>query len=146
MARTATPNTSGTSVTLTVTTASGYTFSGWSGKRHLLSWHRTCTVSTSANRAVTATFSQNAASSSTYILTWDQVVDPNVTGYKLYYATSPYSSGAQIYTIDAGTPTTYQFTPSTLGHTAGTTVYFSVAAVGNGMEPPLSDVVSITLE
>lgn len=82
-----------------------------------------------------------------YILSWDQVVDPNVTGYKLYYATSPYSSGAKIYTIDVGAPTTYQFTPSTLGLTAGTTVYFSVAAVGNGMESPLSDpVITVALQ
>ena len=83
----------------------------------------------------------------TYILSWDQVADPNVTGYKLYYAIAPYSSGAKIYTIDVGSPNTYQFKPSTLGLTAGTTVYLSVAAVGNGMESPLSDpVVSVALQ
>lgn len=85
-------------------------------------------------------------SGSTYVVTWDQVADPSVTGYKLYYATDPYTSGTNIYTIDVGAPTTYLFTPSTLGLTAGTTIYFAVASVGNGMESPLSDVVTVVLQ
>ena len=137
---------SGTSATLTATAAAGYTFSGWSGSGVSCPGTGACTVSMGANRTVTATFSQTTVSSSTYILTWDQVVDPNVTGYKLYYAAGPFSSGSQIRTIDVGTPTTYQFNPSALGLAVGTTIYFSVAAVGNGMESPLSDPVSMVLQ
>lgn len=85
-------------------------------------------------------------STSTYVVTWDLVADPNVSGYKLYYTTGPFTSGAQIYSIDVGAPTTYLFTPSTLGLAAGTTIYFAVASVGNGMESPLSDAVSVVLQ
>jgi uncharacterized repeat protein (TIGR02543 family) len=51
---------SGTSVTLTVTPASGYSFSGWGGACSGTSV--TCTVSITAARSVTATFSPNVAS------------------------------------------------------------------------------------
>jgi hypothetical protein len=54
---------SGTSVTLTATAATNYTFSGWSGSGISCPGTGTCTVSMSAARTVTATFSQNQASS-----------------------------------------------------------------------------------
>jgi uncharacterized repeat protein (TIGR02543 family) len=50
----------GTSVTLTATPASGYSFSGWGGACSGTSAN--CTVSMTAARSVTATFSQNVAS------------------------------------------------------------------------------------
>jgi uncharacterized repeat protein (TIGR02543 family) len=136
--------TSGTNVTLTATAATGYTFSGWSGA--CAGTSPTCSVSMTVARSVTATFSQNGASNSTYIISWDQVTDPNVTGYKLYYATAPFSSGPQVRSIDVGSATTYEVTASALGVSAGTTVYFSVAAVGGGMESPLSSPVSGILQ
>ncbi len=94
---------------------------------------------------ITSTSGGTIATAS-YVLTWDQVVNPNVTGYKLYWATGPFNSNVKINTIDVGAPTSYQFTPSTLGLTVGTTIYVAVAAVGNGMESPLSSPVSVVLQ
>ena len=48
---------SGTSVTLTATASSGYTFSGWSGA---CSGSGSCVVSMTADKSVTATYTQNA--------------------------------------------------------------------------------------
>ena len=50
--------TSGTSVTLTATPATGYSFSGWSGA--CTGTNASCTVSMTTARSVTASFSQNA--------------------------------------------------------------------------------------
>jgi uncharacterized repeat protein (TIGR02543 family) len=135
---------SGTSVTLTVTAATGYTFSGWSGA--CAGTSPTCSVSMTIARSVTATFNQNSASNATYIISWDLVTDPNVTGYKLYYATAPFSSSTPVLSIDVGSATTYAVTASALGVSTGTTVYFAVAAVGGGMESPLSSPVSEILQ
>ena len=134
---------SGTSVSLTATAASGYTFSGWSGA---CAGTSTCNVSMTAARSVTATFSQNGVTNSTYIISWDPVIDPAVTGYKLYYANAPFSSGPQIHSIDVGSITSYEFTASTLGVSTGTTVYLAVTAVGGGTESPLSGTVSGVLQ
>ena len=50
-------------------------------------------------------------------------------------------------TISVGaSPTSYLINPSSLGLTAGTTVNIFVAAVGNGMESPLSDIVTVVLQ
>ena len=54
--------TSGTSATLTATAATGSTFAGWSGD---CTGQSTCTLTMSANRNVTATFSSNVAGSVT---------------------------------------------------------------------------------
>ncbi|HQC73633.1 MAG TPA: hypothetical protein PLE42_13055, partial [Candidatus Competibacteraceae bacterium] len=54
------PYTSGASVTLTATTASGSTFAGWSG---VCSGTSTCTVTMSAAKTVTATFNRSMSSS-----------------------------------------------------------------------------------
>jgi uncharacterized repeat protein (TIGR02543 family) len=135
---------SGTSVTLTATAASGYSFSGWGGACSGTS--ATCTVSMTAARSVNATFSQVVSVSATYVLSWDAVVDPNVTGYKIYYATAPFNSNPQVRSIDAGQQTSYEFTSATLGVPAGSTVYFAVTAVGNNAESALSTPVSGTLQ
>ena len=58
--------TSGTSVMLTATTATGYTFSGWSGA---CTGTGTCTVSMTVARSVTATFTQNAPTNYTLSVT-----------------------------------------------------------------------------
>jgi uncharacterized repeat protein (TIGR02543 family) len=136
--------TSGTNVTLTATAATGYTFSGWSGA--CAGTSPTCSVSMTVARSVTATFTQSSVSNATYIISWDQVTDPNVTGYKLYYATAPFSSGPQVRAVDVGSVTTYEFTASALGLSTGTTVYFAVTAIGDGLESPLSSPVSGILE
>jgi uncharacterized repeat protein (TIGR02543 family) len=134
----------GTSVTLTATAGSGYTFTGWSGA---CSGVNTCTVTMNAARSVTAAFSQNAAPVSSYLISWDTVADPGVTGYKIYYSTGTYNSNATLTTISVGaSPTSYLMNPSALGLTAGTTLNVFVAAVGNNMESPLSDIVTVVLQ
>jgi len=134
---------SGTSVTLTASAASGYSFSGWSGA--CSGTNASCTVSMTTARSVSASFTQNV-SSSTYILSWDAVNDSNVTGYKIYYASAPFSSGPQVHSIDVGPLTSYEFTASTLGVSTGSTIYFAVTAVGAGAESPLSTTVSGALQ
>ena len=134
---------SGTSVTLTASPASGYSFSGWSGA--CSGSNASCTVSMTQARSVSASFTQNV-SSSTYILSWDAVNNSNVTGYKIYYATAPFSSGPQVHSIDVGPLTSYEVTASSLGVSTGTTVYFAVTAVGTGAESPLSTTVSGALQ
>jgi uncharacterized repeat protein (TIGR02543 family) len=137
--------TSGTSVSLSVTAASGYSFSGWSGA---CSGTGTCTVAMSATRTVTATFSQNVSSAASYLVSWDPLSDSNITGYKIYYSTGAYSSSSTLHTInvDAASSTSYLIDPATLGITTGTTVNVFVSAVGNGMESPLSDMVTVVLQ
>jgi uncharacterized repeat protein (TIGR02543 family) len=134
---------SGTSVTLTASAATGYSFTGWSGA--CSGTNASCTVSMTQARSVSASFTQNV-SSSTYILSWDAVNNSNVTGYKIYYATAPFSSGPQVHSIDVGPLTSYEVTASSLGVSTGTTVYFAVTAVGAGAESPLSTTVSGALQ
>lgn len=102
--------------------------------------------STNATASGAGTSTGGTVATGIYTLSWDQVADPSVTGYKIYYANGPFVSGAQVHTIDIGTPSTYQVNASALGLSAGTTVYFAVAAVSNGMESPLSDPVSVVLQ
>jgi hypothetical protein len=61
--------TGGTPVTLTATAGTNYTFSGWSGSGISCNTTDPCTVSMTAARAVTATFSQNGAASYTLNVT-----------------------------------------------------------------------------
>jgi len=83
--------------------------------------------------------------SGTYMMAWDAVSDPRVTGYKIYYSSAPFTSMVQPQTITVGNTTSYQLAPGALGISAGTTVYLAVAATGaSGMESPLTDTVSIT--
>ncbi len=64
---------SGTSVTLTAVASGGSTFTGWSGEG--CSGTGTCTVSLTANRAVTATFSGGSGATRFYPVTPCRVVD-----------------------------------------------------------------------
>ena len=136
--------TSGTSVALTATAASGYSFSAWGGAG---SGSGSCTVSMTAARSVTATFTLNSGGTptATYELTWDAVTDPLVTGYTLYYSTSPIGSGS-VTTVNVGNVTSYTFNPAAAGMTIGNTAYFGVAATSSGATSPMSDVASIIIE
>lgn len=133
---------SGTSVTLTATPASGYTFGGWSGA---CAGTGACTVTMSAARSVTATFTATT-SASLYQVAWDAVSDSRVTGYRVYYSTSPLSGVSAALSINVGNVTSYTFNPSVAGLAVGTTVYFGVTALGNGIESSLSDTVSVVLQ
>lgn len=138
--------TSSTSVSLTATPASGYTFSGWNGA---CSGTGTCSVSMTSARTVTATFvsSSSGTPTSTYLITWDAVSSSQLTGYKLYYSVLPFTSGGVINAIDIGNTTSYSFNPNSAGLTIGTPVYFAISAVGSGgIESAMSSVASIVIE
>jgi uncharacterized repeat protein (TIGR02543 family) len=113
---------SGTSVTLTASPASGYSFAGWSGGCSGTS--TSCTVSMTAARSVTASFSQVISNATT--LAWDPpVVAVNPASYRLYFGSAPgtyqqpYGQG-----ISMGNVTTYTL----MGLSSGT-YYFAVTAV-----------------
>jgi uncharacterized repeat protein (TIGR02543 family) len=113
---------SGTAVTLTATAATGYSFAGWSGGCSGTSTG--CTVSMTAARSVTATFSQVISNATT--LAWDPpVASTNPAGYRLYFGSAPgtyqqpYGQG-----ISVGNVTTYTL----MGLSSGT-YYFAATAV-----------------
>jgi uncharacterized repeat protein (TIGR02543 family) len=113
---------SGTAVTLTATAATGYSFAGWSGGCSGTSTG--CTVSMTAARSVTATFSQVISNATT--LAWDPpVASTNPAGYRLYFGSAPgtyqqpYGQG-----ISVGNVTTYTL----MGLSSGA-YYFAVTAV-----------------
>lgn len=80
-----------------------------------------------------------------YLVSWTPVPDSRVTGYKLYYSTTPLDhGGAQ--SVFVGAMTNYSFNPFTVGITAGATVYFAVSALGSGAESAMSLPVSIVVQ
>jgi len=113
---------SGTSVTLTATPATGYSFSGWGGA---CSGTGSCNVSMTMARSVTANFSQTTASNIA-ILAWDAPVpSTNFSGYRLYYGTAPGTyQQASGQGISVGNVTTY----TVMGLSHGTRYYFAVTS------------------
>ena len=110
-------------MTLTANAASGYSFSGWSGA--CSGTNTSCTVSMTAARNVTATFSQVLSNATS--LAWDPPVSAaNLSGYRLYFGTAPgtyqqpYGQG-----ISVGNVTTYTL----MGLSSGTRYYFAVTAI-----------------
>jgi hypothetical protein len=125
---------SGTSVTLTASPASGYSFSGWSGA---CSGTGACTVSMSQARSVTANFSQTIASN-TATLAWDPPASStNLSGYRIYYGTAPGTYQQALgQGISVGNVTAYTL----LGLSYGIRYYFVVTAfTTNGTESVYSN-------
>ena len=132
---------SGTSVTLTATPASGYTFGGWSGA---CSGTGGCTVSMTTARNVSATFT--ASGPIVFQISWDAVADSRVTGYKVYYSTAPLTGGPAPTAINVGNVTTYAFDATAAGLTLGSTLYVAVTSVGSGVESDYSETVSTIVQ
>ncbi len=89
---------------------------------------------------------QASVAPTNYAFTWTGVADARVTGYRVYWSTAPFSSGTAPTTVDVGNVTSFPFTRVTLGNLAsGTTVYMSVAALGSGLESPLTSPVSTAI-
>jgi uncharacterized repeat protein (TIGR02543 family) len=123
--------TSGTSVTLTATAATGYTFSGWSGSGISCGGTGSCTVSMTAARTVTATFSQNSASS--YTLNVTLAGSGSVTS-----SPAGISCGADCsQTYDTGTQVTLTATPASGYTLAGWS--------GNGVSCPGTGTCAVTM-
>ncbi len=134
---------SGTSVTLTATAASSYMFAGWGGA--CAGTSSTCTVSMSAARSVSASFT--ATGPIVYQVSWDPVVDARVTGYKVYYSTSPLTvTSAPITIINVGNVTNYSLNATNAGIPVGSTLYVAVTSVGDGVESEYSETVSTVVQ
>ncbi len=105
-----TSHASGTSVTLTATAATGYTFSGWSGSGISCLGTGNCTVSMTATRNVTATFSQSSASSYTLTVTTagSGTVTRNPAGTSCGTNCTSHASGTSV-TLTATPATGYTF-------------------------------------
>jgi hypothetical protein len=81
-----------------------------------------------------------------YTLSWDAVPDPAVLGYRVYFATSPFSNGKILGQFDT-TATSIVFQPGVYGIAAGSMIYMGVSALGaNGLESPVSKQVSINVQ
>jgi len=134
---------SGTSVTLSATAASGYMFAGWGGA--CAGTSSSCTVSMSAARSVSASFT--ATGPIVYQVSWDPVADARVTGYKLYYSTSPLTvTSAPITIINVGNVTSYSLNATNAGIPIGSTLYVAVTSVGDGLESEYSETVSTVVQ
>ena len=110
------------SVALSAAASAGSIFSGWSGV--CTGTAVTSTFVMTANGTCNATFTTTTPSGSA-ILTWDPVIDPSLSGYRVYYGTSPgiyiQPSGAG---INVGNVSTFTVT----GLNSGTRYYFVVTA------------------
>lgn len=101
--------TSGTSVTLTATAASGHTFSGWSGSGIACSGTGSCTVSMTAARNVTATFSALPSYTLTVSLTGSGTISSAPAGIACGGdCTENYTSGVSV-TLTASAASGYTF-------------------------------------
>ena len=83
--------------------------------------------------------------SGVYTLSWSAVADKRVTGYRVYWAAAPFSTGVAAQTIPV-TGTALTFSAASLQVAPGTTVYMAVSALGNGIQSPLSSIASATLD
>ena len=82
----------------------------------------------------------------TYILSWDPVSAPSMSGYRVYYGTAPLASQSPLGAVDT-TVTSIEFSPAQYKIATGTTLYMAVSTLGsNGVESPTSKVVSIVVQ
>lgn len=113
--------------------------------------------STPATTSTTASYSGGnggggspsaSPASGVYTVTWQPETDPMVTGYRIYYAKTPFSSGSVMGSVDvSGSGVgSADLAPGNLGFSTGDTLYVAVSALGaGGLESPTSDVVSAPL-
>ena len=134
--------TSGTAVTLSATAGSGYVFGGWSGA--CAGTSSSCTVSMTVARSVAASFTANGPI--VYRISWDPVIDDRVTGYRVYYSTSPLTGAPAPQTIDVGDVTSYSFDATAANIPIGSTLYVAVTSVGDGLESEYSETVSTVVQ
>jgi hypothetical protein len=131
-----------TSVTLTATTLSGNTFSGWSGA---CSGTAACVLSMTANHSVTARFTA-VATTGNATLSWIAptarengalLALSELAGYRIYYGTSADNTNLMI-EVPGGSVTGHTIT----GLASGTYYFRASAYDTTGVESPQSGVVS----
>ena len=112
-----------TTVTLTATAATGAAFSGWSGS--CAGTTTSTSVVVNANSICLVTFTTVPAMPGTADLSWDPVISAALSGYRVYYGTSPGTYQQSMgQGLDAGNTTTFAVN----GLTRGIRYYFVVTA------------------
>lgn len=101
--------------------------------------------SSGSNSGSPSSSPSSSLATGTYLVSWQPVNDPEVTGYKVYYSTTPFGSGT-VSTVTVGSTPSYTFKPGSAGIAAGSTVYVAVAAISATMESALSDQATIVVQ
>ncbi len=115
---------SGSTVTLTATPASGYSFAGWSGSA--TGTTNPLVVTMDANKTITATFSQSSASATRYEQNNSSLA---YTGSWRTSTSSSYSGNSFAYTNTLGSSVTARFTGTSVSYIARTTTSYGIAKV-----------------
>jgi hypothetical protein len=88
-------------------------------------------------------------SSATYAISWDPLVDPKVTGYKVYFNTAPIGNPGKSgqLSVPGHSSTSVIFQPGTQGILVGESLFVAISSTGAGSaESTLSSAVSVTVQ
>jgi len=88
-------------------------------------------------------------SNATYAISWDPLVDPKVTGYKVYFNTAPIGNPGKSgqLSVPGHSSTSVIFLPGTQGILVGESLFVAISSTGAGSaESTLSSAVSVTVQ
>jgi hypothetical protein len=88
-------------------------------------------------------------SNATYAISWDPLVDPKVTGYKVYFNTAPIGNPGKSgqLSVPGHSSTSVIFQPGTQGILVGESLFVAISSTGAGSaESTLSSAVSVTVQ
>ncbi|GEM_PF-4926848 len=104
-------------------------------------------TSSSASSSSSSARTGGTPATSTYIISWDAVNDPAVTGYRIYFDYAPMGSGRTPSHVDVIGSTAVSLRPGDFGIFVGDTMYVAVASRGSGgVESPVSAQVSVVAD
>jgi hypothetical protein len=85
--------------------------------------------------------------SATYTISWSQVFDTNVTGYRIYFSNKAIGTGVvRSVNVASATTTSVDVQPSANGIPVGQTLFVVVSSTGaSGLESPISSPVSVVV-
>lgn len=101
------------------------------------------TLTSSSSCAV----SQGQPSTATYTISWDAVVDTDLSGYVVYYGSSDdFNKHNALGSVDVGNTTMVTFKPSDYDITTCNVAKVGITAIGSRPESALSDIQTIIVE